>query len=439
MSCDKEAINLVNDLYDLNDKFVSEMGIDKLPQKRSLLNDKVQKTLTCLKEMEDNCSKTNYLLQCGRTLNVLPEYSADCEEYLSKVVKRDPSLVDGWNMLGETFWKKADIIAAKNCFEGALKRKKNVVSLRSLSMVYRQVKTEKAGDSEKSILESVTCAKDAVELDVNDGVSWYVLGNAYLSLFFMTSQNSKVLTLALNCYMKAESVENDCKNNPDLHFNRAQAYRYKEDFSLALEGWRMASKLDPDWSEPSEKIKQLVNYLDNITCLIEEKGKLKNRKIQLLLKSFSSKDLGPYADGALYEGKVINLNHVRIKDLKEGKNIGSIITMKVLSNMAHLTLVPFTFIAMDEDSLVFAVSVYNLNKTGGVIIGDTVAIPNPLLASQSVEDIKEEKTEKKWQFKSIRVDNPIELVINKRKLTASHCCYTKASMTATDSVDQILS
>lgn len=56
----------------------------------------------------------------GRILNVTPKYSPEAEEALSKAVKLDPRLVDAWNHLGECYWKKEDVSAAKNCFTGAL-------------------------------------------------------------------------------------------------------------------------------------------------------------------------------------------------------------------------------------------------------------------------------------------------------------------------------
>jgi len=35
------------------------------------------------------------------------------------------------------------------------------------------------------VAKSINIAKDALNLDLNDGESWYVLGNAYLSNFFV--------------------------------------------------------------------------------------------------------------------------------------------------------------------------------------------------------------------------------------------------------------
>lgn len=51
-----------------------------------------------------------------------PDFSAAAEECLSRAVKLQPGLVEGWNTLGEQYWKKGDLIGAKNCFTGALQQ-----------------------------------------------------------------------------------------------------------------------------------------------------------------------------------------------------------------------------------------------------------------------------------------------------------------------------
>jgi len=56
----------------------------------------------------------------GKALNVTQTYNAEAQEYLSKAVKLDPKLVEGWVQLGESYWKQGDVSDAKNCFEGAL-------------------------------------------------------------------------------------------------------------------------------------------------------------------------------------------------------------------------------------------------------------------------------------------------------------------------------
>lgn len=76
--------------------------------------------------------KAEFLLQKGRCLNVAPDYSAEAEKCLSRAVKLEPGLVEGWNTLGEQYWKKEDLIGAKNCFTGALQQ---VWKQRSLSHI----------------------------------------------------------------------------------------------------------------------------------------------------------------------------------------------------------------------------------------------------------------------------------------------------------------
>lgn len=49
-----------------------------------------------------------------------PDFSAAAEECLSRAVKLDPCLVEAWNILGDQYWKKGDLVASKNCFTGAL-------------------------------------------------------------------------------------------------------------------------------------------------------------------------------------------------------------------------------------------------------------------------------------------------------------------------------
>ena len=35
-------------------------------------------------------------------------------------MKLDPTLVEAWNELGESYWKRGDVATAKMCFEGAM-------------------------------------------------------------------------------------------------------------------------------------------------------------------------------------------------------------------------------------------------------------------------------------------------------------------------------
>nr|CAB3267345.1 tetratricopeptide repeat protein 5-like [Phallusia mammillata] len=422
----EEIVLLVDDLYKFQENFLKDHGVEMFPEKNSMVQEKAKTVLENIKMYEAKCQKTMYLLQCGRVLNILPEYKQLCEEYLSKVVKRDPSHIEAWNMLGETFWKKGDIQAAKDCFEGALRRTKNKVSLRSLSMVLRQMKPLQKGDTTKNVLQSVECAKDSVEMDTNDGTSWYILGNAYLAMFFVSEQNPQVLTLSLNAYAQAEKVDETSYYNPDLHYNRAQAYRYGEQYTLAFEGWKKAVALDPGWQEPINKAKELTKYLQIVTDLVEKKGKLKTKRIKSLLSSFKDNDLGVYGSNKSKTATKA-FEKVSISSLTVGPNKEKVLLGKVVCNMAGVTLVPFTFAIMDAEENCCAVTIYNLAEGKGMIIGDSVAIPEPVFSNVNVS-----YDDQPFSFKSIRVDNPMVLAVNGRNLGNEYCGFVKASMFATE-------
>lgn len=67
-----------------------------------------------------NSQKAFYYYLRGHLYNVLPFYSALAEENLAQAIKKNPTLIEAWNSLGECYWKKGDVIAAKDCFEGAI-------------------------------------------------------------------------------------------------------------------------------------------------------------------------------------------------------------------------------------------------------------------------------------------------------------------------------
>ena len=75
-----------------------------------------------LRPPESHRHSAEFLLLKGRCLSVAPAFSPTAEECLSRAVKLEPGLVEGWNTLGEQYWKKGDLTAAKTCFTGALQQ-----------------------------------------------------------------------------------------------------------------------------------------------------------------------------------------------------------------------------------------------------------------------------------------------------------------------------
>lgn len=144
---------LVDELYNFRDCYFETHSVDEAGRKQSDVAQEIEKTLKKLEETEGECTytaalrplicgmsftpavclrsrfptdhfkhKAEFLLQKGRCLNVAPDFSGEAEECLSRAVKLEPGLVEGWNTLGEQYWKKGDLIGAKNCFTGALQQ-----------------------------------------------------------------------------------------------------------------------------------------------------------------------------------------------------------------------------------------------------------------------------------------------------------------------------
>ncbi|CAB1345333.1 unnamed protein product [Coregonus sp. 'balchen'] len=313
----------------------------------------MEKTLKKLEEKEESYKHSaEFLLLRGRSLGVAPEFSTTAEECLSRAVKLEPGLVEGWNTLGEQYWKKGDLTTAKTCFTGALQQSTNKVSLRSLSMVLRQLPGGGGDEQGKRVLESVDMARQAVQLDITDGTSWYILGNAYISLFFTCRQNPQMSQQALSAYAQAEKVDPTATSNPDLHFNRAT-------------------------------------------------GKVKARRLRTMLSNLSTLALGPCSSPQFRSpaGRVGSLEPWTLSALTHGHNAGVAALGKVVFSLASEGRVAFTFGMVDSEETCCVVMVYNTADSWGVLIGDSVVIPEP----------------QTFDFRSIRVDSPLLLIVNGKR------------------------
>ncbi|XP_013413311.1 tetratricopeptide repeat protein 5 [Lingula anatina] len=412
MSPLQQAEEAVAALYDFRDHYFERHSLEEAALKVEELKkqlDNVMQLLDSINDQVDN--KSVYLMLRGKALNVMPQFDQASLDALSKAVKLDPKLVEAWNHLGEEYWKNKDVEAAKNCFLGALNHSKNKVSLRNLSMVLRQLGKDPA-ERIKLVEESVEKAKEAVQLDIKDGTSWFILGNAYLSMFFAENQNPKVLKQCMSAYAQAEkdSVAN-C--NSDLHYNRAIAYKYQEEYQLALVGFARAAALDPLWPDPQEKEQQLVSYLTKVQDMVDTKGKTKGKKLQTMISEISENHLGVYKGGSYtsQSGKTIDLAYVMLQDLSQEINPGKVVLGKVVCTVTTEEPVPFTFCMVDSADTCCAVTLYNVAPGYGVKIGDSVAIPEPYVQSLDVQ-----YGDMTFHYLSIRVDSPVVLVVNGRKL-----------------------
>ncbi len=73
-------------------------------------------------------------------------------------------------------------------------------------MVLRMIEEPNAEQKKKNYQESIAWANKAVGLDLSDSQSWYVMGNAHLTNFFVNNENISELTLALKAYTQTERL-----------------------------------------------------------------------------------------------------------------------------------------------------------------------------------------------------------------------------------------
>ncbi|XP_030740761.1 tetratricopeptide repeat protein 5 [Echinops telfairi] len=398
---------LVDQLYSFRDRYFDTHSVADAGRKPQDVREEMEKTLRQMEEIMGSVQgKAQVLMLTGKALNVTPDYSLRAEELLSKAVKLEPELVEAWNQLGEVYWKKGDVAAAHTCFSGALTHCKNKVSLQNLSMVLRQLRTDTGDEHSRCVMDSVLQAKLAVQMDVHDGRSCF-------------SGDSPSVQIAY------EKVDSTASTNPDLHLNRATLHKYEESYGEALDGFSRAAALDPGWPEPQQREQQLLEFLERLTSLLESKGKVKTKKLQSMLGSLRPAHLGPCGDGRYQSasGQKMRLELKPLSALQPGVNGGVVVLGKVVFSLTTEEKVPFTFGLVDSDGPCFAVMVYNIVQSWGVLIGDSVAIPEPSLRLHRIQH-----KGKDYSFCSVRVETPLLLVVNgKPPGSSSQAAATVAS------------
>lgn len=278
--------------------------------------------------------------------------------------------MEAWNALAYCFWKKGDVRQARTCYEGALDRGKSRATLRDLSMLLRDARLVEGGGGEKkksdtkkmstiavdeakraNLSRSVDCAKRAVALDVNDGRSWYYLGNAYLAFFFNASCKTEDIHRALKAYAAAES-KGEGARNPDLHFNRGNVFKFMERFDEAAVSYRKAAALDP--SLPAETaLADMRRRFVKVESVIRKGGRIKAKRLDALVESLPTDALVAHPSKKFCDV-------VRFADCVNGRNPGKAVHVKCILVARSGEEPPATLIVADASKTVRAISVYNL-------------------------------------------------------------------------------
>lgn len=304
----------IETLYEYRDELFKPQtkSGDSTRNRYQLIRNRLEKILIDYNEIEeqirDPCQRALFSYWKGRAFNIFPEYDKRATDYLSKAALLQPSNVLTLNELGESYAKNGEFDMAANCFKNANGKEKNRLVLRNLSIVTRQLASKVTDRAERNrmIEESIQYAKQAVELDVKDGASWYTLANSYVCFYFMVENHPKNLKQAFSAYNLALNDPASASNG-DLHYSRGVALQYHEDYAAALASYARALELDSENDDARNNQEQLLSYLRTITDQLACKGRIKPKKFKTLIS-------------ILNEMPPLNNNVVPLAFLRTGEN-----------------------------------------------------------------------------------------------------------------------
>ncbi|XP_078438988.1 uncharacterized protein LOC144709330 isoform X4 [Wolffia australiana] len=367
------AGSAADELYTLRDSFFPADILEKDSKLKSLADSALQ-ILDAVPEAKRTSplQRASFEYLRGKILDVFPVYRKEAEDHLSKAVKLNPSLSDAWLCLGNCIWKKGDLASARNCFSLGLSKAPNKKILCQLSMLERKLAQDSANQAE-GVEESIRLAKRAIAMDVKDGNSWYCLGNACLTSFFVNGvPDYNRLFQSIKAYQNA-------------------ANKYLQNYQRALTGFEAAALKDPGLNA-FEEVRKIVNVLDKI----EDAMKVQFRK----------KNKDPPSSLFAEVSKSSSQGRATIKTLAEGQNKSVALTGRVLHFLKHDDAPPLYYIVCDSEQNCFVLSIYGLHSNA-LKEGDWVTLLEPY--HQSVDFSWKNKH---YGFSSIRVDFMGQLLVN---------------------------
>ncbi|XP_024994185.1 tetratricopeptide repeat protein 5-like [Cynara cardunculus var. scolymus] len=395
----EKAAEAADDLYRIRDTYFPPDPNDKI----SKLQTQSQVALNLLDSIPPEqrrvpTQRATYEHLKGKILDVFPEYTKKAEDHLSKAVKLNPSLADAWLCLGNCIWKKGDLPATRNCFNLALSKGPNKRILSQLSMLERRM-AQGVDNQEEIVAESIKHAKEAIALDVKDGNSWYNLGNACLTCFFVTGawDHSK-LQQALKAYQNAEKDES-MKSNPDLYFNCATVNTYLENYERALSGFEAAGLKDPCLNA-AEEVQKMVNLFNKLDSLL--KGQIKAKRLASLASSLTEVRLNP------------SYKRASVNNLLDGLNKTIAIVGKVLFFVKHENITPLYYLVCDSNQISFVLTVYSISNDA-IKEGDQITLLDPCFRNNDFS-----WNGKRYQFRSVRVDFVEQVHVNGKAVSPHH-------------------
>ncbi|XP_073999115.1 tetratricopeptide repeat protein 5-like isoform X1 [Rhodnius prolixus] len=337
-------------------------------------------------------SELMFWMKLGQLYSLTKSDKQPAIDALTKVVTIDPNNTVAWNILADCYWDKKLYEKAQFCLEKSLKLVRSKEALRNMSAVCRELAAKYRGREKIYLQTGLNLAKEAVAMDVKDGSSWAVLGNAYLTGHLKLQEGLKSAKLALSAYKQA--VSNGHTLNPELFYYQGYVNAFCENYKEALKSLDNAIALDGDNVPASELKENLLTFLNNIQTSCSNFGKLNTKRLAKLRRELQNTLVEPFASS-------LGAEPTRISSLHLGENPNLLAYGKVMWCAPAEDCLPFTCGLIEPNGQVFVTTVYNMVPDKKFFVGDTIFIPNP-----DYKLVNFKYNEQTYQFHSLRVDDP---------------------------------
>jgi len=326
--------------------------------------------------------------------------SDEAERYLADAVKLNPGLMDAWNCLGECFWSRGDLDAARHTFRAALDHERSPATLCHLSMLLRTISAgQTAGGIDALLSESVALAKESVRLDTSSSKAWSGLGSAHLSLHIHVSSEVEDLHLANRAFTQAAKVDGAInQDDPDLIVNHATVHMMLDCPEPALHQLVKAHSLDPS----AEFLAQRNEVWASVAKISEAIAAKQSSSLKRLTSQISELPTPSGSPACM------------LSNLTLGENSGKVVVVKVVVPVpqvgtrqvaAHQVL-----IVTDANEALMAVALYALRGINALEAGTTLEIREPTLlkveASKFWEDTPAGMQPPTAGYHLLRVEQP---------------------------------
>ena len=370
---------------------------------------------------DDNVKKSEYLHLKSKAQDFLPDTRNDAKVGILEAVELNPENYEAIRDLGVIYYRQKDYERAAKTYQRALDIKdSDKKCLGYYSIVMRALPTKSDEAKEQNLEKGIELAKKAVNSDVTDSHSWYLLGNAYMTSFFIT-ETYTYLDKSLKAYQQAEKTQKYL--NPDLYNNRATIFTYFERYSEAIRDYMQANTVDPGLGA-ADKATKICEYVITTVRMIAQKKESKSEKTAELVKSIPKKVGEVKFLSKTESDQTLKYKLLAQPDMEAGENRGVIYCGKIICQIHKEPEVPACFLCVDSKHNYTVVSLYNINKNvkNKINYGDEILIRDPVLLFISIE-----YESKLMTYPSIRVINLSDILVNEQSLAD---VYSKATVVA---------